>query len=108
MDLGLLKNKKVIALIVIVILINIAEILWVTHTADNIINKKDNNVYMICDVYDVVTNGNRVQVDIELPNGELLTKQLSVDNDLPEEFEEVVIQTSDLDDYSTYKIVGMR
>ena len=69
---------------------------------------KDNNIYMICDVYDIAVNGEQVLVDIELPNGELLTKQLSVNDDLPEEFEEVVIKTSNLDDYTTYKIVGMR
>lgn len=66
------------------------------------------DVYMICDVYDVTYNGNNVDIDIVLPNGELLTRQLSVDDDLPESFYEVVIQTSDLDDYSTYNIVGMR
>lgn len=69
---------------------------------------KDDNIYMICDVYDTAVNGEQVLVDIKLPNGELLTKQLSVNDDLPEEFEEVVIKTSDLDDYTTYKIVGMR
>ena len=33
---------------------------------------------------------------------------MSVEDDLPEEFTEVVIETNDLDDYSTYEIVGMR
>ena len=63
---------------------------------------------MICDVYDVVVNGEQVLIDIELPDGELLTKQMNVNDDLPEEFDEVVIQTSDLDDYTTYNIVGVR
>lgn len=104
----MLKYEKVL---VFGMLLFMAGIVMFAIVAANTIKEhqtKDDNIYMICDVYDIAVNGEQVLVDIELPNGELLTKQLSVNDDLPEEFEEVVIKTSDLDDYTTYKIVGMR
>lgn len=74
----------------------------------NVHGTDDEMVYMICDVYDVTYNGATIEINIILPNGELLTRQMREDDDLPEDFSEVVIQTPDLDKYSTYKIVGMR
>lgn len=107
----LLNNRKIVAVAVAVILANL--LLWVytinaAHSAVTSLTNKDEYVYVICDVYDVVSNGQTVEIDIVLPNGQLLTRQMKVDDDLPEDFKEVVIQTSNLDDYSTYEIVGMR
>ena len=109
-DQTMLRNKKVVAAIVVVLLVNIGQWVWIAHTANKLVktNQKSDAVYMICDVYDVIYNGKDVEIDVILPNGELLTRKMSVDDDLPEDFTEVVIETANLDDYSTYKIVGMR
>lgn len=107
----LLSNKRIVAAAIAVILANLILWIYAAHTAHSVVdtfNSDDNYVYVICDVYDVVSNGQTVEIDIVLPNGQLLTRQMSIDSDLPEGFREVVIQTSNLDDYSTYKIVGMR
>lgn len=104
----MLKYEKVLLLGIMLFMTSIAVFLMVAVSTMKEHEIKDDNIYMICDVYDIAVNGEQVLVDIKLPNGELLTKQLSVNDDLPEEFEEVVIKTSDLDDYTTYKIVGMR
>lgn len=104
----MLKYEKVLLLGIMLFMASIAVFLMVAVSTTKEHEIKDDNIYMICDVYDIAVNGEQVLVDIKLPNGELLTKQLSVNDDLPEEFEEVVIKTSDLDDYTTYKIVGMR
>ncbi len=93
----------VVVIVLISVLIyhdNLDERYQVTQSSDN--------VYMICDVYDVAYNGTTVEINIVLPNGNLLSRYMHESDDLPEEFEEVIIQTCDLDDYSTYKIVGLR
>ena len=104
----LVTKDKIVALAVAVFIINLCLFIFGILEVNSAFNREDNNVYVICDVYDVVYNGNTVLIDITLPNGELLTRQMSIDDDLPEEFSEVVIKTSNLDDYSKYQIVGMR
>ena len=104
----MMRNKwLIILLIVLTLLVNI--IAWIV-TVDSLRSDAADHeeIYMICDVYDAVTNGEMVETDIILPNGELLTRQLPVSSDLPEDFSEVIVKTYDLDDYTTYKIVGMR
>lgn len=104
----LITKDKIVALAVAVFIINLCLFIFGILEVNSVFNQEDNNVYVICDVYDVVYNGNTVLIDITLPNGELLTRQMSIDDDLPEEFSEVVIKTRNLDDYSKYQIVGMR
>ena len=59
-------------------------------------------VYMICDVYSLTEDA----VEIIQPNGSIHSYDMPMD--APEEFEEVVIKTDNIDDYSTYEIVGLR
>ena len=101
-------RDRVVAFAVIISVVNLCLFLFGITELNSALNEEDNNVYLVCDVYDVVYNGSTVLIDITLPNGELLTRQLSIDDDLPEEFSEVVIRTSNLDDYNKYQIVGMR
>ena len=63
---------------------------------------KDNEVFMICDVYNLTEDS----VEIVQPNGEIHSYDMPID--APEEFDEVVIATDNLDDYDTYEIVGLR
>lgn len=104
----LITKDKVVALAIVVFMINLCLLIFGVFKVSSALSQEDENVYMICDVYDVVYNGNTVLIDITLPNGELLTRQMSIDDDLPEKFSEVVIKTDNLDDYSKYQIVGMR
>ena len=59
-------------------------------------------IYMICDV----AESSAAKVSVIIPNGSVLI--LDAPMDAPDYFEEVVIESTDLDDYSTYKIVGLR
>ena len=59
-------------------------------------------IYMICDVVEP----SAAKVSVIIPNGSILVLDAPVD--APDYFEEVVIESTDLDDYSTYKIVGLR
>ena len=59
-------------------------------------------IYMICDV----AEPSAAKVSVIIPNGSVLVLDAPVD--APDYFEEVVIESTDLDDYSTYKIVGLR
>ena len=59
-------------------------------------------IYMICDV----AEPSSAKVSVIIPNGSILVLDAPVD--APDYFEEVVIESTDLDDYSTYKIVGLR
>lgn len=101
-------RDRVVTFAVIIVVVNLCLFLFGITELNSALHEEDNNVYLICDVYDVVYNGSTVLIDITLPNGELLTRQMSIDDDLPEEFSEVVIKTSNLDDYNKYQIVGMR
>lgn len=65
-------------------------------------------VYMICDVTDVRWHDDYASIDIELPSGYIYTINKSYSSDIPDEFSEVVIHSNDLDDVSTYSIVGLR
>ena len=100
-------NKKLIALLIQTSVVISLVIFWPILTGPKA-NADEKYIYLICDVYDVTYNGNDVEINIILPNKELLTRHMSVEDDLPEEFTEVAIEPNDLDDYSTYEIVGMR
>ena len=103
-----MKNRiSLVVFIVVVLLVNLT--VWLTVVNALHSDAADcNEVYLICDVYDVVYNGEMVEIDMLLPNGELLTRQMSINDDLPEGFSEIIVKTDDLDNYSTYEIVGMR
>lgn len=59
-------------------------------------------VYMICDVTDYT----ETEVFVEVANGDIVS--LDMPEDAPDEMREVVICTTNLDDYETYEIKGMR
>lgn len=99
-----MHNKVVTIILSIGILLELVFIsIILVHDLDT---SKD--VYMVCDVYDVTYNGANVEINVILPNGTLLTREMHEDDDLPEGFDEVIIKTNNLDNYSTYQIVGMR
>lgn len=60
------------------------------------------DVYIICDVESIEDN----KVNVILPIGVVYAVDMPVD--APNYFTEVVIKTDNQDDYSTYKIVGLR
>lgn len=59
-------------------------------------------VYIICDV-ESITDG---KVNVILPIGTVYPMDMPVD--APDFFSEVVVVTENQDDYSTYKIIGLR
>jgi len=63
---------------------------------------KTYDVYIICDVESIEDN----KVNVILPIGVMYAVDMPVD--APNYFTEVVIKTDNQDDYSTYKIVGLR
>lgn len=65
-------------------------------------------VYMICDVSSINWCDEYAAIDIELPSGRTYTINQSYDTDIPDEFGEVVIKAYDIDNVSTYSIVGIR
>lgn len=65
-------------------------------------------VYMICDVSSIDWCDEYAAISIELPSDRMYTITQSYDTDIPDEFSEVVIKADDLDDVSTYSIVGIR
>lgn len=69
-----------------------------------IINDDTGCMYIICDAS---FNENYTKFNITLPNG----KEVVIDNkldDFPDEIREVVISTNDINDTSTFKVVGLR
>lgn len=61
-------------------------------------------VYFIGDVNCIIPEEN--EVDVVLPNGEVHI--FGMPDEAPEQFSEVIIRCESMDDYDSYKIVGLR
>ena len=98
---------------ILVLVINISALVLAYHyivsnrTASPVVTE-ESSVYMICDVDSVKYESETVDFAVVLPNKSIFHIHMPVDGDYPEEISEVVIYTTDLDNYSTYDIVGMR
>lgn len=78
--------------------------IWMLHKTE----RKAENVYVICDVLGVYPDNNHVSVEVAMPNGTIQEYWYPYDYDLPDDFDEVVMESNNLDDYGTYHLVGLR
>ena len=81
---------------------------YLDHTRNAATFTSTESVYLICDVESVSYQSETADFAVVLPNKSVFHIHMPADGDYPEEVNEVIIETTDLDDYSTYNIVGMR